>query len=213
MDETRVHGLYAVTDPALLPGARLVDGVIAALAGGARIVQYRNKEADAATRLREASALARHCRDAGAILLVNDDSALAHASGAHGVHLGQHDGAIAAARELLGDDAIIGQTCHASLALARTAEAAGATYVAFGRFFPSHTKPLAPPADITLLAAARRQLHIPIVAIGGVTVENAPALVAAGASAVAVIHGLFSAADITARAREFATLFASRSTT
>lgn len=206
-----IRGLYAITDPRLLPGETLFAGVGAALAGGARIVQYRHKEADAATRLREATELAMMCRAHGAIFLVNDDMHLAAASGAHGVHLGQRDGAVAAARALLGADAVIGQTCHASLELALAAERAGASYVAFGRFFPSNTKPLAPPAEPSLLPRARGELQVPIVAIGGVTVDNAPSLVAAGADAVAVIHDLFSATDIAARARAFANLFAPRS--
>lgn len=204
---TAIRGLYVITDPDLLPGIRLVDAVRAALAGGARIVQYRNKAADAATRLREATALATLCRDAGALFLANDDVELALACGAHGVHLGQQDGAVNAARARLGEGAVIGQTCHASLTLALAAQAAGADYVAFGRFFPSRTKPLAPPANLALLPDARAALRIPIVAIGGVTVDNAPQLLAAGADAVAVIHDLFSASDITARARDFAALF------
>lgn len=208
----KIEGLYAITDPQLLPAARLADAVRAAIDGGARIVQYRNKEADAATRLREASRLARLCRDAGTIFLVNDDIALAAAGDAHGVHLGQRDGAVDTAREKLGAGAIIGQTCHASLELALAAERAGADYVAFGRFFPSRTKPQAAPADIALLPRARRGLRIAVVAIGGVTVDNAPALIDAGADAVAVIHDLFAAGDIAARAREFARLFASRTT-
>lgn len=203
-----ICGLYAITDPVLLPDeTRLRQGVQAALAGGARIVQYRNKAADAAVRLREATALAMLCREAGALFLVNDDAALALASGAHGVHLGQRDGALPDARALLGDDAVIGQTCHASLELALAAQQAGASYVAFGRFFPSRTKPQASPAGISLLPRAREALHIPVVAIGGVTVDNASVLIDAGADAIAVIHDLFSADDITRRAREFSDLF------
>ncbi|MFZ5723059.1 MAG: thiamine phosphate synthase [Pseudomonadota bacterium] len=205
-----IRGLYAITDPQWLPGTRLPDGVRAALDGGARIVQYRNKAADAATRLREATQLATLCRDRGALFLANDDIELALACNAHGVHLGQQDGAVAAARARLGDGAIVGQTCHSSLELALAAEQAGASYVAFGRFFPSHTKPLAPPAPLALLPEARQRLRIPIVAIGGVTVDNAPSLIAAGADAVAVIHDLFSVHDIAGRAQRFAALFAPR---
>lgn len=207
MTDARIAGLYAITDPGLLPDARLVDSVRAALAGGARVVQYRNKAADATTRLREATSLAVLCRDAGALFVVNDDVSLALSCGAHGVHLGQQDGAVGAARTRLGENAVIGQTCHASLDLALAAQAAGVDYVAFGRFFPSRTKPLAPPAGITLLPDARAALRIPIVAIGGVTVDNAPQLIAAGADAVAVIHDLFSAIDVATRAREFTALF------
>lgn len=207
-----IAGLYAITDPELLPAARLETAVRQAIDGGARLVQYRNKPADAATRLREATRLAQLCRDAGAVFIANDDIDLALACGAHGVHLGQQDGAVAAARTRLGEDAVIGQTCHASLALALAAERAGASYVAFGRFFPSRTKPQASPANIALLPLARARLHIPVVAIGGATVDNATQLIAAGADAVAVIHDLFSAENIAGRAREFTRLFASRST-
>lgn len=202
-----IAGLYAITDPALTPGDTLRDAVRAALAGGAAMVQYRNKHADAATQRHEAQQLNRLCRDAGAIFLVNDSCELALAVGAHGVHLGQHDGAIAAARKQLGAAAIIGQTCHDSLPHALAAQQAGANYVAFGRFFPSHTKPDAPPAALSLLPQARAVLDIPIVAIGGITLQNAPLLIEAGAQAVAVIHHLFSAPDIRAQARAFQQLF------
>lgn len=200
-------GLYAITDPDLLPGMQLVEAAAAAIDGGATIVQYRNKRADSATRRREAEILNTLCREAGALLLINDDIDLALSCGAHGVHLGQQDGTIAEARARLGDDAVIGQSCYASLERAITAQAAGANYVAFGRFFASHTKPQAAPAEIALLAEARAVIDIPIVAIGGVTVANAPALIRAGADAVAVIHGLFGATDVAARAREFTALF------
>lgn len=202
-----IAGLYAITDPDLLPGERLLDAARAAITGGAALLQYRNKHADAATRLREAEQLNLFCRDAGVLFLVNDDMELAQACGAHGVHLGQRDGAIDDARALLGAEAIIGQTCHASLELALAAQAAGANYVAFGRFFPSRTKPAATPAAVEWLPQARAAIDIPIVAIGGVTVANAPHLITAGADAVAVIHDLFSAADVAARARDFAALF------
>ncbi len=202
-----IAGLYAITDPDLLPGERLLEAARAAIDGGAAVLQYRNKQADAARRLREAEQLCVLCRDAGVLFLVNDDVELALACGAHGVHLGQRDGAVDDARALLGPDAVIGQTCHASLELALAAQAAGASYVAFGRFFPSRTKPAASPAAAEWLPQARAAIDIPIVAIGGVTVENAPLLINAGADAVAVIHDLFSTADVAARARAFADLF------
>lgn len=202
-----IAGLYAITDAGLTPGGRLLDAVRAAIDGGAAVVQYRNKLADAATRLREAEAINLLCRDAGTLFLVNDDMQLALAAGAHGVHLGQRDGAIDDARALLGKNAVIGQTCHASLELALSAQAAGADYVALGRFFPSRTKPDATPADLALLPDARAVLDIPIVAIGGITVDNAPELIRLGADAIAVIHDLFSADDVRQRARRFQQLF------
>jgi len=203
----RIRGLYAITDPALLPPARLLAAVADAIAGGASIIQYRNKAASPSRQREEARQLCALCRDNGVLFLVNDDLALAEDCAAHGVHLGQQDGDIAQARARLGDAAIIGRTCHDSLPLALAAQQAGASYVAFGRFFPSFTKPQASAADITLLPQARAALRIPIVAIGGVTVDNAPQLLGAGADAVAVIHDLFAAEDIRARARQFAALF------
>ena len=199
-----VRGLYAITDPQLIPAERLEQACAAALRGGARLLQYRDKPASSAERQQRASRLAALCRDHGALFLINDDPELAAEVGADGVHLGQSDGAVARARALLGPDAIIGVTCHGSLELARAAAAAGADYVAFGRFHASRTKPGAVAADPSILTAP---LPLPRVAIGGITPDNAPALIAAGADAVAVIHSLFSAPDIEAQARRFARLF------
>ncbi|AJD46946.1 thiamine-phosphate diphosphorylase [Alcanivorax sp. S71-1-4] len=204
---TPQRGLYAITDPHLLPGDRLLPACAEALAGGARLLQYRDKPADAATRLTRARALRALTRDHGALLIINDDPQLAADCGADGVHIGQGDGGIARARALLGADAIVGVTCHASLDMARQAQADGADYVAFGRFFPSRTKPQAPPADLAVLRAARAALTLPRVAIGGVNADNAPALIDAGADILAVIHALFGTTDIRAAARQLAELF------
>lgn len=200
-----LQGLYAITDDTLLAG-RLLPAVAAALAGGCRIVQYRSKHGYTARQLDEASALAALCRRHDAWLLVNDYPELARRCGAHGVHLGQGDTALADARALLGPDAIIGITCHADLDLARAAAAGGANYVAFGRFFPSGTKPDAPPAPLSLLRAARGCLPVPLVAIGGITLDNAACLRRAGADALAVAGDLFGAPDILSRARAYTTL-------
>jgi len=170
------------------------------------MVQYRDKSDDAGRRLWEAQDLLTLCRPLGVPLIINDDVELARAVGAGGVHLGVGDGDIAAARAALGPHAIIGATCHADLALARAAVAAGADYVAFGRFFPSTTKPDAPPADLALLRAARAELTVPIAAIGGLTPENSGVLVAAGADLLAVVHGVFGRDDIRAAAQAYARL-------
>lgn len=201
-----LRGLYAITDDTLLAG-RLLPAVAAALAGGCRLVQYRSKQPDAARRREEAGALVALCHHHGAQLLVNDDPLLAQAIGADGVHLGQDDMPLAEARALLGPAAIIGITCHDSLALAQVAVQGGASYVAFGRFFPSGTKPVAPPAPLDILTAARKTLAIPVVAIGGITLDNAPIALAAGADMLAVAGDLFAAPDITARARAYTDLF------
>lgn len=203
----RIHGLYAITDPLLVPSEKIFDAVSAAIGGGAEVIQYRNKAADVTTQKREATQLAAICRRENVLFLINDNLDLALSCKADGVHIGQQDGDVKEARARLGAHAIIGRTCHDSLALALAAQEAGANYVAFGRFFPSKTKPHATPADASLLPQAKNALCIPVVAIGGITVDNAPPLIAAGADAVAVIHGLFSADDIRHRAQQFAALF------
>ncbi|WP_350025636.1 thiamine phosphate synthase [Pseudomonas fulva] len=205
-----LRGLYAITDSQLLAG-RFLSHVEAALEGGVCLLQYRDKSDDAARRLREAQALQQLCERYGTQLIINDDAELARHLGV-GVHLGQTDGPLTPARALLGSAAIIGSTCHASLDLAAQAAREGASYVAFGRFFTSSTKPGAPAADVGLLAQARAQVNLPIAAIGGVTLDNAAALVHHGADLLAVIHGLFgadSAQEVTRRARAFNALFAS----
>lgn len=199
-----IRGLYAITDPTLIPAAQLLQACEAALRGGARLLQYRDKPASDRERRQRAASLRDLCRDHNALFLINDDPELAADIGADGVHIGQSDGGIERARRLLGDKAIIGISCYSDPYLARAAAAAGANYVAFGRFYPSVTKPQAPAADPAVLAT---DLAIPLVAIGGITTDNAASLIGAGADAVAVIHGLFSAADIEAQARAFARLF------
>lgn len=202
-------GLYAITDSQLLADGRLLPYVEAALAGGARLLQYRDKSRDAARRLDEAGQLKALCEHHGAQLLINDDLALANQLQV-GLHLGQEDGSLREAREQLGPEAIIGATCHASLDYAAQALEAGASYIAFGRFYPSETKPGAPTATLELLEQARQRFNAPIVAIGGITLDRAPPLVHAGADLLAVIHGLFgtdSAAEVQRRAQAFTRLF------
>ncbi|WBM32263.1 MULTISPECIES: thiamine phosphate synthase [Pseudomonas] len=206
----KLRGLYAITDSQLL-ASRFLSYVEAALEGGVCLLQYRDKSDDAARRLREAEALMKLCERYGTRLLINDDAELAARLGV-GVHLGQTDGPLTPARALLGRQAIIGSTCHASLALAAQAAKEGASYVAFGRFFNSVTKPGAPAASTELLEQARAQVKLPIAVIGGITLDNAAPLVAHGADLLAVIHGLFgadSAQEVTRRARAFNALFAS----
>ncbi|AFO50755.1 MULTISPECIES: thiamine phosphate synthase [Pseudomonas] len=206
----KLRGLYAITDSQLLAG-RFLSHVEAALEGGVCLLQYRDKSDDAARRLREAEGLMKLCERYGTQLLINDDAELAARLGV-GVHLGQTDGPLTPARALLGRQAIIGSTCHASLELAAQAASEGASYVAFGRFFNSVTKPGAPAANVGLLEQARPQVKLPIAVIGGITLDNAAPLVAHGADLLAVIHGLFgadSAQEVTRRARAFNALFAS----
>ncbi|MCG8394682.1 MAG: thiamine phosphate synthase [Pseudomonadales bacterium] len=205
-----IHGLYAITDPTLTPDDRLLPAAEAALAGGARLLQYRDKTATIDQRRRRASQLRALCHEFEARFIVNDDPLLAAEVGADGVHIGQSDGGIAMARQLLGEHRLVGVSCHGDLALAERAAAEGADYLALGRFFPSHTKPQAPPASLNVLRQACQQFHRPVVAIGGVNPDNAPQLIEAGAAAVAVIHALFGhpdPADIEAAARQFSRLF------
>ncbi|ACO77166.1 thiamine-phosphate pyrophosphorylase [Azotobacter vinelandii CA] len=206
----KLRGLYAITDSRLLADGRLLPYVEAALRGGARLLQYRDKSDEDARRLREAEALRDLCLRYGAQLIVNDDLELAARLGV-GLHLGQQDGSLSAARALLGPKAIIGATCHGQLELAEQAAADGASYLAFGRFFDSSTKPGAPPASLELLERARARFPQPLVAIGGVTLDNAPELIRRGAAMIAVINALFAAAnaaEVEQRARAFGQLFA-----
>jgi thiamine-phosphate pyrophosphorylase len=203
----RIAGLYAIT-PDLADTADLTARVTAALAGGAAAVQYRNKVADAALRHAQAHALARVHALRGGVLIVNDDAALAAAVGADGVHVGEDDASIVAAREIVGPDRLVGASCYNDLDRARAAVAAGADYIAFGSFFSSTVKPNARRAELELLAAARA-LDVPVVAIGGITADNASSLVGAGADAVAVITAVFDAPDVEAAARAIVVRFPS----
>lgn len=202
----KIRGLYAVT-PDLADTALLVEQVRAALQGGAAMLQYRNKPAPAALRQEQAAALLALCRGFGVPLIINDHPGLCRELDADGVHLGSADGAIAAARAMLGADKIIGASCYDRLELAALARAQGADYVAFGSCFASATKPAAVHAPLFLFAQAGREIGLPTVAIGGIMTENACMVVEAGADAIAVVSGLFGASDIQGTARALAALF------
>ena len=201
------RGLYAVTDSSLLNNRGLAGAVADAIDGGARAIQYRDKSTDQSKRRQEASALLALCREAGVPLIINDDVDLAKAIGADGVHVGLEDVSVAAARDALGARAIVGTSCNDSLERAQAAADAGASYVAFGRFFPSKTKPNASAAPVELLRRARGRLRLPVVAIGGITPENGALLLNAGADLLAVVQGVFAAHDIARAARRFHDLF------
>jgi thiamine-phosphate pyrophosphorylase len=201
------RGLYLVT-PDEADTARLVARV-RPLLGQAALLQYRNKVAGAALRREQAMALRAPCRAAGVPLVVNDDWRLAANLRADGAHLGEDDGGLREARAALGADAILGASCYDDLARAETAAAAGASYLAFGAFFPSPTKPGAPHATPGLLRESAG-LGLQRVAIGGITPDNAGSLVAAGADLVAVVSGVFDAADPVAAARAYLSCFEDR---
>lgn len=202
-----LSGIYAITDDRLLPGDRLRVAVMAALDGGISLLQYRSKAPDPAHRQRQAEDLLTCCQQYAVPLIINDDVDLALAIGAAGVHLGQRDGDPGSARRRLGPDALIGVSCHNSLELAIQAQEAGASYVAFGRFFPSRTKPDAPQADLSVLNTPRERLMLPKVAIGGVNPDNGAALIQAGADMLAVVNYLFDGPDVEARTRRLLALF------
>lgn len=198
------RGLYLLT-PDEPDSARLLARTRPLLAHAA-LLQYRNKAADAALRRVQAAALLEACRAAGVPLIVNDDIALAAELGADGVHLGEHDAAVAEARGRLGPGRLIGVSCYQDFARALQAARDGADYLAFGAFFPSPTKPGARRATPALLHATAG-LGLPRVAIGGITPDNAAQLVAAGADLVAVISGVYDAPDPAAAARAIQALF------
>ncbi len=199
------RGLYLIT-PDEADTARLLARVAPLLGQDVAWLQYRNKAADATLRREQAAALQALCAPAGVPLLVNDDAALALAIGAAGAHLGEDDGDVAAARALLGPDAIVGASCYDRLDLAGRAVAAGASYVAFGAFFPTSSKATTRRATVDLLRDAA-PLGVPRVAIGGITPANAGPLVDAGADLVAVIGGVFEAPDPVAAVRAYARCF------
>lgn len=201
-----VAGLYAIT-PDLADTSELLRKVRLALQGGARVLQYRNKIADAALQLRQASALRDITREFNTTFIVNDDATLAAQVDADGVHLGGEDGSVAAARALLGETKLIGVSCYNRAPLALAAVQQGADYVAFGAFFPSSVKPEAVKAEFSMLREARHEIHVPIVAIGGITQQNGAMLIEAGADSLAVISALWDAPDIEQAAKEFSTLF------
>jgi thiamine-phosphate pyrophosphorylase len=205
MTTRTLRGLYAVT-PEALGGAALFRAAEAVCSGGAVLLQYRNKSRDAALRRAEADALRAITTVCGTLFIINDDVELARAVGADGVHVGRDDGDPAAARARLGGRAIVGVSCYDDPALARAAQRAGADYVAFGAMFASATKPSAPPADIGRFAEVAG-LGVARCAIGGITLERAPTLIAAGADLLAVVSDLFDARDISAQARAYARLF------
>jgi len=201
-----IKGLYAITPdstdtPELLHRTRLV------LSGGASVLQYRNKSAYAGLQLQQATALRELTHEFSVTFIVNDDAQLAAQVGADGVHLGATDGELKAARALLGADKIIGVSCYNQLSLAKEAVAAGADYVAFGAFYPSTVKPDAVRVKVELLRQARVQFAVPLVAIGGITLQNAGALLEAGADSLAVISALFDADNCKDAAQNFSRLF------
>lgn len=205
-------GVYAITDDQLLPDSKLLTAAEQALKGGVSVIQYRSKaiESKAKTFSQQqiqASALVRLCHQYHALMLINDDVDLCQAAGADGVHLGQGDMKLAEARLRLGQQSVIGITCHNKDELVLSAQQQGADYVALGRFFPSATKPNASVASIDDLRRIRQLTHLPIVAIGGINADNGGQLIEAGADMLAVINYLFSNDQVQPRAQTLSQLF------
>jgi len=201
----RIRGLYLIT-PDWRDTVKLLLAAKAALEGGAKVLQYRNKVVSAGQRLEHALALSALCNKFGATFIINDHLDLALEVDADGVHLGGEDGDLRAARKKLGGGKLLGASCYNRLELARAAQEAGADHIAFGSIYASPSKPSAVRASLDLFGQAS-SLGLPMVAIGGITADNAPPVVAAGAHALAVISDIFDAPDIGARARRFSALF------
>lgn len=196
-----MQGLYVITDPTLIASSDLTSAVSQAITGGASMVQYRNKTASLEQKIWEINDLVSLCAGVNVPLIINDEVDLVVKTGAAGVHLGQTDISLKQARKSLGPEAIIGISCHNQIDLALQAQDAGASYVAFGRFFHSKTKPDAIKAEVELLLKAKQKIQIPIVAIGGIRQDNCAVLLEAGADILAVIHDVFAADSITNSAK------------
>ena len=194
--KNNLKGLYAITDQKLITEEGFRQSIEAALQGGTRVIQYRDKSANQNKRHQQASLLRALCDQYHAICIINDDIELARAVNAHGVHLGKDDFSLRHARQVLGENAIIGVSCYNDLNRAIEAENYNADYVAFGAIFSSSTKPDAKVAGLDIIAQAKQQLSIPVCTIGGITQENIPLVIQQGADMAAVISGIFSTDDI-----------------
>ena len=190
-----IKGLYAIT-PDMADTGLLLQKVEAALQGGISILQYRNKTASHKLQTQQARALLPLCHQYNVPFIINDSVKLCLTLDADGVHLGADDGNLAEIRARIGSDKILGASCYNHFDLALFAQQAGASYVALGACFASSTKPNAPVASLNLFKRAKLELQIPTVAIGGITLQNAPQVLKAGANAIAVINAIFSADDV-----------------
>jgi len=205
-DSFIIKGLYAIT-PDSADLNTLIQKTKSAIEGGAFMVQYRSKIQDRDVKMQQCAAILRLCREYEIPCIVNDDVDMCRILEADGVHLGEKDDNIAEVRHILGEDAIIGSSCYDQLDRAKSAQKEGASYVAFGAMFPTSTKPNAPRASLALLKEAKREIQIPIVAIGGITVNNAHDVIKTGIDAIAVITSLYEAKSIKETAETFAKMF------
>lgn len=202
-----MKGLYAIVDASITPRPQLSSLTLELIQGGASIVQYRDKTGTREQILATGKSILESCKRHDVPLVLNDHPDLCRAINADGVHLGKDDISVAEARKILGRNKIIGASCYNDLSLAISAEADGATYVAFGAVYSSTTKPSAPPASLKTLESAKQRLQLPIVAIGGITPDNGAAVVRAGADMLAAISGLTSSNRPRHSAQLYANLF------
>jgi thiamine-phosphate pyrophosphorylase len=191
----KLKGLYAITDERLISEQDFDKKVEQALLGGANIIQYRDKSNDTKKRQQQALSLCRLCEKYNALCIINDDIQLAKKVSAHGVHLGKDDASLFTARDILGEEAVVGVSCYNDLSLALSAEKNGANYVAFGAIFPSPTKPDASVAGLEIIAQAKEMLSLPICTIGGISHTNIQQVIQHGADMAAVISGIFAAGN------------------
>jgi len=205
-DSFIIKGLYAIT-PDSADLNTLIQKTQWAIEGGAFMVQYRSKILNRDVKMQQCAAILRLCREYEIPCIVNDDVDMCRILEADGVHLGEKDDNIAEVRHILGENAIIGSSCYDQLDRAKSAQKEGASYVAFGAMFPTSTKPNAPRATLALLKEAKREIQIPIVAIGGITVNNAHDVIKTGIDAIAVITSLYEAKIIKETAETFAKMF------
>jgi thiamine-phosphate pyrophosphorylase len=205
-DSFIIKGLYVIT-PDMTDLNTLIHKTKLAIEGGAFMVQYRSKMQDRVVKMQQCAAILRLCREYDVPCIINDDVEMCHILEADGVHLGVNDDNIAEVRRILGEDAIIGSSCYDQLERAKKAQKEGASYVAFGAMFPTPTKPNATRASFELLSEAKREIHIPIVAIGGITVNNAHDVIETGIDAIAVITSLYQAKSIKETAETFLKMF------
>jgi thiamine-phosphate pyrophosphorylase len=205
-DSFIIKGLYAITPDSSDLNA-LIQKTQLAIQGGAFMVQYRSKIQDRDVKMQQCASILRLCREHNVPCIVNDDVEMCRTLKADGVHLGEKDDNIAEVRHILGEDAIIGSSCYDQLDRAKSAQKEGASYVAFGAIFPTSTKPNAPRATLALLKEAKREIQIPIVAIGGITVNNAHDVIKTGIDAIAVITSLYEAKSIKETAETFVKMF------
>ena len=207
--DARIKGVYAIT-PDIADTQLLTKKVEAALQGGINLLQYRNKSASDNLQMQQASAILALCRQYNVPLIINDSLKLCLMLDADGVHIGADDGNLAEVRAYIGPHKILGASCYNRFDLAIKAEKQGASYVAFGACFASQTKPNAPVAGLELFTRAKTELNISTVAIGGVTLQNAPSVIQADADAIAVVGALFGATDITKTSQQFTHFFSNK---